>query len=134
MKRQTITATLLAAALLIFVFFKFINNKETPSFNLAGEWKLDSVYAVHPVTDSTKELLNGSFGDPKNKPLLKFNADSTFSGPLSKDSVAEKYYLRDSVLYVDEGKGYLSYPVKTMTDSLFTFMNKDGLVFVLKKK
>jgi len=134
MKRQTITATLLATALLIFVFFKFINNKETRSFNITGEWVLDSVYAMHPVADSTTKLLNGSFGDPKNKPSLKFNADSTFSRSSSTDSSSEKYYLRDSVLYVDEGKGYLSYPVKTMTDSLFAFMNKDSVVFILKKK
>jgi len=135
MKNKTIVAMIIAAALLIVAFFKFFNTKESPSFSIIGKWKLDTVYATVPVTDSIQKLIGSVAGNgEKNKSWFKFNADSIFNRLSSKDSTIEKYYLRDSVLYFEEVNGFIPYPLKTMTDSLVTFMNKDSVLFVLKKK
>jgi len=134
MKSKTIVAMIIAVALLTFAFLKFSGKKETQPFNLTGEWVLDSTYSISPHPDSLLLLHATIFGDPKNKPSLQFNTDSTFRGPSTKDSAVEKYYVRDTALYINEGKGYLPYPIKTMTDTLFKFIDKDTVVFVMKKK
>ncbi|MES2372985.1 MAG: hypothetical protein V4557_10425 [Bacteroidota bacterium] len=136
MKSKTITAIIIAAALVIFSAVLFFNKKQPvqPVFNITGEWKLDSVYATQVPTNSSWHLSYDLFNDPKNKPIVTFHTDSTLNGPALKDSTSEKYYLKGSILYIDEGKGYLSYSIKTMNDSLFEFINKDSVVFVLKKK
>lgn len=133
MKRQTIAATLLAAALLIFVFFKFSAKPSTQTFNLTGEWQLDSSYTTEPVNDSTALLLSAMAAD-SGKTVFRFTADSIVNRFSSKDSTNEKYYVRDSVLFVDEGEGFLPYPLQIMTDSLVSFTNNDKIVFVLKRK
>jgi hypothetical protein len=134
MKRQTIAATLLAAALLIFVFFKFSAKPSIQTFSLIGKWQLDSGYAMHPLNDSMQRLMATVNVDEKNRTVYTFNADSSLNRRSIKDDNTEKYYVRDSALYVDQGYGYLPYSFKTMTDSLIEFFNKDSIVFVLKKK
>ena len=137
MKRSTIAATVLAAALLIFVFFKFSAKPSTPSiqtFSLIGKWQLDSGYAMHPLNDSMQRLMATVNVDEKNRTVYTFNADSSLNRLSIKDDNTEKYYVRDSALYVDQGYGYLPYSFKTMTDSLVEFFNKDSIVFVLRKK
>ena len=135
MKRKTIAAIMIAAALLIVVFFNFFQTKESPSFSIIGKWKLDTAYATVPVSDSIQQLIGSVSGNgEKNKSWYKFNADSIFNRLSLKDSIIKKYYLRDSVLYFEEVNGFTPYPLKTMTDSLVEFMNKDNIVFVLKKK
>jgi hypothetical protein len=134
MKRSTIAATLLAAALLIFVFFKFSAKPSTQTFSLIGRWQLDSGYAMHPLNDSMQSLMATVNVDETNRTVYTFNADSSLNRLSAKDSTTEKYYVRDSVLYVDQGYGYLPYSFKTMNDSLIEFFNKDSIVFVLRKK
>ena len=135
MKRKTIVGIIIAAALLMVVFFKFFNTKESHSFSLIGKWKLETVYAPVPVSDSIQKLIGTVAGNGEpNKFWYKFSADSILNRLSSKDSTIEKYYLRDSVLYLKEINGFVPHPLKTMTDSLVEFMNKDNIVFVLKKK
>lgn len=33
---------------------------------------------------------------------------------------------------IDEGKGFLNYPIKMVTDSFFKFLNKDNMMYFLK--
>ncbi len=135
MKNKTIAAMIIAAALLIVAFFKFFNTKESHTFSIIGKWKLDTVYATVPVSDSIQKLIGTVAGNGEpNKFWYKFNADSMLNRLSSKDSMIEKYYLRDSVLYFEEVNGFIPHLVKTMTDSLVEFMNKDSVLFVLKKK
>ena len=37
-------------------------------------------------------------------------------------------------IYIDEGKGYLNYPIKMVTDRFFKFLNKDNMMYFLKWK
>jgi len=135
MKSKTIPAMIIAAALIILTYLLFFNKnkQQTHPFNITGEWKLDTAYPVQPVNDSIQRLI-ATITDKRAPFLYVFGSDSSFSRRSSKDNTSEKYYLRDSVLYFDEGYGFTPYPVKTMTDSLFEFVNKDSIVFVLKKK
>lgn len=135
MKSKTITAIIIAAALIIFSAVLFFNKKQaTPaSFNITGVWKLDTLYATQPVNDSIRELVLAMVS-PDAEETYTFKADSSFSHQSSKDSTSEKYYLKENVLYFDNGYGYFPHPIKTMTDSLLEFTNKDSVVFVLKKK
>jgi hypothetical protein len=87
-----------------------------------------------PVSDSIQRLIaTVNPGPEKNISWLKFNADSILNRLSTKDSTEEKYYLRDSVLYIFELNDYAPYHVRTMTDTLVEFMNRDSVVFVLKK-
>jgi hypothetical protein len=133
MKRSTIAATLLAAALLIFVFFKFSSKSSTQPFNIIGEWQLDSIYATQP-NDSLGQLLTAIGNKADNKSFLRFSADSTVTQFSSSDSTTGKYYVRDSVLYLNDGKSILSYFFQTMTDSRVVMITKDSVGLILKKK
>jgi hypothetical protein len=136
MKSKTITAMIIAAALVIFSAVLFFNKKQTiqTAFSITGNWKLDSMYAMPAPADSSWHLPNSIFGNPGNKPLVAFNPDSTISNSSAQDTTLRKYYLKDSTLYVDAGKGYVSYLIKTKTDSLFEFVTSDSMVYVLMKK
>ena len=134
MKSKTITAIIIAAALAVFSYVLFFTKtQQQSSFNISGKWKLDSAYATQPINDSIQQLLLATI-DSNAVTYYKFNADSTFNLLSSKDSTSEKYYLHDHVMYFDHGYGYEAYPVRTMTDTLFEFINKDSIVFVLRKK
>ncbi len=134
MKSKTIPAIIIAVALVILTYLLFFNkNKQQQPFNITGEWKLDTAYAAQPVNDSIQKLI-ATVIDKRAPFSFIFGSDSSFSRRSSKDNTSEKYYLRDSVLYFDGGYGYEPHPVKTMTDTLFEFVNKDSVVFVLKKK
>ena len=134
MKSKTMTAMIIAAALIILTYLLLFNNKKQQKpFNLVGEWVLDSAYTTQAGSDTSLEMLTGILSYVQNKPILKFHADSTVSGSES-DSIPAKYYLRDSLLYINEGNGYRPHTVKKMTDTLFEFVIKDSTVFILKKK
>lgn len=135
MKPTIITASIITAVLLIFVSLKFLNTKASPSFSILGKWKLDTAYAVIPVSDSIQNLIGTVAGiSETDKAWFNFNNDSTYSRFTPKYSITKKYYLSDSILYFYEPTGYIPYPLQTMTDSLVEFINSDSVVFVLKKK
>jgi hypothetical protein len=134
MKSKTMIAIIIAAALVILTYLLLFNNKKQQQpFNLAGEWVLDSAYTTQEGSDTSLEMLTGILSYTTNKPVLQFGPDSVLSGSVN-DSTLTKYYLRDSLLYINEGKGFRPLIVKKMTDTLFEFVIKDSTVFVLKKK
>jgi Tfp pilus assembly protein PilO len=75
MKSKTITAIIIAAALVILTYLLFFNNKkQQQSFNLAGEWVLDSAYSTQAGSDSSLEMLTGILSYTPDKPILHFHA------------------------------------------------------------
>jgi hypothetical protein len=134
MKSKTITAITIAAAVLIFAFFQFRKTKDRAPFLLTGEWQVDSMYSTGESKDNTTLLLK-AMTDPSEKPVLTFHADSSITqGHKAKDSTSERYYLRDSLLFVNDGNGFIPYKVLQMADSSFSFVTKDSVVLVLKRK
>jgi hypothetical protein len=134
MKSKTITAIAIASAVLIFAFFQFRKTKEQKPFLLTGEWQVDSMYSIGASKNGTPLLLT-STADSLEKAVLTFHADSSITQERKpKDSASEKYYLRDSLLFVNEGNGFMPYKILQMADSNFSFVTKDSLVLVLKRK
>lgn len=68
--------------------------------------------------------------------LFLFNSDSVLKRPSSKGSISEKYYVKDSLLYIQDS----NHPFSPTTILLFndsslkTIDLKDSVVFVFKKQ
>jgi hypothetical protein len=132
MKSKTITAIIIAAALLIFIFVKLSGKKEQQPFSIVGEWKLDSFYALKPKDTALVNYLVSNFIDAK-KNIIRFNADSTVMDLSSGDSSHEKYYLRDSVLFLSEHSVFVPHQFKRKNNDAFTIISPDSGVMVLKR-
>lgn len=132
MKSKTITAMIIAAALLIFFFVKLSGNKQESPFSIAGDWKIDSFYTLKPGDTSIVSFLTVNFIDPK-KNIIRFNADSTVKDLSSGDSTHEKYYLLDSVLYLTKDNAFVPHKITRKTSDAFTFVSPDSGVLVLKR-
>jgi hypothetical protein len=105
MKSKSIAAIAIAAAVLVFAFYQFSKTKEQKPFLIAGEWRGDSIYSVSKI-DTSLSLFGIDMLQLADKRVLVFNADSTITDVFKmKDSASAKYYLRDSVIFIDEGKG-----------------------------
>ena len=136
MKRQTIAAIAIAVLLIAgFAYFKFYRTKSSPEFRIAGSWQLDSAYAPSNASD-TVALLAKALNEVKESQQLsyEFAADSTLKRRSFKDDITEKYYLRDSVLYISEGADFIPHPFSGISDSLIRFSNADSVVLVFKRK
>ena len=131
MKRKLIMSITLPLIVIAFTFFHCPSKKDLQPLDLTGEWKLDSIYFCSLPPDSAQLV----FADElKSISSFRFNADSIFNRVSVNDSTAEKYYATNSILYIDEGKGFTSYSVKSKNDSLFEFAYKRNLMLVLKKQ
>ena len=104
MKRQTIVAIVIAALLVSsFVVFRYLNSNDraVSSFSLAGDWKLDSIYAVPGASDSVVKQVAIEMADSSSR-LAHVRVDS--GGVLTlftiKDSTPVHYRFQDSTLYV----------------------------------
>jgi hypothetical protein len=133
MKKTTLAALIIAAAIITFISCKWFQSKQQPtSFNIVGNWKTDSVY--YAGKDSSKPSLIALVFIKKDSTFFKFNADSTFSTVFTKDTTTEKYYVKDSILYIKEDSSFLSNHLIVQNDSLISISTKDSLVFVLRKQ
>lgn len=137
MKRTTVTAIIIAVLLTGgFAFYK-LNSKvpTSPSFTLIGEWRLDSAYAPDAASDSIQHFASTVYTEKEeNRMLYRFLADSTLEKKSSKDHFTEKYYLKDSVLYILGDSAYSPYLLTKLSDSLVHFTNSDNVVFILRRK
>jgi hypothetical protein len=134
MKSKSIAAIAIAAAVLVFAFYQFSKTKEQKPFLIAGEWRGDSIYSVSKI-DTSLSLFGIDMLQLADKRVLVFNADSTITDVFKmKDSASAKYYLRDSVIFIDEGKGFTPYTVLQLNNDQFSFMTKDSIVMVFKRK
>ncbi len=132
MKRSTVAAIIIAVLLIAsFVFIKFYHNNPAPSFSIIGEWQVDSAYAPPSAPDTIKQLTDAI---SRHKLYFHFRGDSTLDRPNFRSSAIEKYYLKDSLLFIDEGEGYTPYTFKTFSDSLIQLSGTDSVVFVLRRK
>lgn len=131
MKSKTITAIIIAVALLIFVFVKLSGNKQEQPFSIVGDWKIDSFYALKTKDTSLTSLL-AKFIDPE-KNIIRFKADSTVKDLSFNDSAHEKYYLLDSVLFITKDSVFVPHKITRKTSDAFTFVSPDSGVMVLKR-
>jgi hypothetical protein len=138
MKRSSVAATIIAVLLIgSFAFYQLRQraSSSSPSFTLIGEWRLDSAYAPGSTSDSIRQLTSLVYsGKEEDRMVYRFLADSTLKRESPKDDFSEKYYLQDSILYMLGDSTYIPYPFTKLSDSLLHFMNKDSVVFVLRKK
>lgn len=130
--KRTIFAVIIIAAVSFFAFTKFFAAKPTPLFNITGEWRVDTVYPTHSVADSILQLIAAQKESDEGL-RYRFGTDSSLTRLGSKDSIVEKYFVRDNVLHINEHQGYTRFPLRIMSDTLVSFINQDSVVFVLKK-
>jgi hypothetical protein len=137
MKRSSVAAFIIAVLLIGSFAFYQLNRKasSSSSFTLIGEWRLDSAYAPVSASDSIRDLASLVYsGKAADRMVYRFLPDSILKKESPKDDFSERYYLQDSVLYMLEDSTYVPYPFTKLSDSLVHFMNKDSVVFVLRKK
>ncbi len=134
MKKINPAAIIIAATIITFTSCEWFTHSSKKTFSIVGSWKVDTVYKDGFINDSTQQLIATVNIKSKNGEVYKFNGDSTFNRLLLKDSTVEKYYLKDSTLYFKELNNYVPYNFSIKNDSTFSFINKDSVVFVLKKK
>jgi|GEM_PF-5571114 len=68
----------------------------------------------------------------EKKIRFTFNSDSSFNKVIFNKITSKKYYINGMDICIDEGKGYLNYPIKMVIDSFFKFLNKNNMMYVLK--
>lgn len=131
MKTKTLCRIAPILIFLSFTFFTCPTKEDLTPLDITGKWILDSVYAGCSETDSV--LLQQAMALRK-KTSFTFNNDSTFIRASLKDSIKGRYSARTNRLDLDEGHGSIALTIKTKNDSLFTFVHRGHIVFVLKKK
>lgn len=134
MKKINPVAIIIAASILTFTSCEWFTHSNKKAFSIIGNWKVDTVYKTGFIDDSTQKLIATINLKGKNDEVYKFNADSTFNRLSLKDSTIENYYLKDSILFFKESGNYIPYAFSVKNDSAFSFINKDSVVFVLKKQ
>ncbi|OIR07524.1 hypothetical protein GALL_101850 [mine drainage metagenome] len=134
MKKINPVAIIIAATIITFTSCEWFTHSNKKTFSIIGNWKVDSVYKNGFLPDSIQRLIAATNFKEKRGEVYKFNADSTFNRLSLKDSTVEKYYLKDSTLFFRELNNYIPYAFSIKNDSTFSFINKDSVVFVLKKQ
>lgn len=130
MKKNKLAAYIIIAALFTLISCEWFSHSNKKQFSIVGKWKIDSVFKSGSPNDSIQHLMVPT----PTEEIFKFNTDSTFNRLSLKDSTTENYYLKDSVLFFKEFDNYVPYAIKIKSDSSFSFMNKDSVLFVLKKQ
>jgi hypothetical protein len=137
MKRSTVTAVVIAVLLIGSFAFYQLNRKapSPPSFTLIGEWRLDSAYVPASASDSIRDLTSLVYSrKQEDRVVYRFLSDSMLTKESPEDDFSGRYYLENSVLYMSGDSAYTPHPFTKLSDSLVHFMNKDSVVFVLRKK
>jgi hypothetical protein len=129
--KKTIFAAIVIAVSVTLFSCDWFSSKKSPT-TIIGTWKLDSLYPTGKDSNSLSFLI---FAMAKtDSSIIQFNADSTFSELYSKDSSANKYYVKGGELFLQEDTTYVSYQLSFPKDSIANLISKDSLVIVLKKK
>lgn len=133
MKKSIIAVIFAAVAIGAFTLYQFKSKNIEPPINISllGKWKVDSVYKDGFVTDSLHKLM-----ETATKQTFKFNSDSILNRLSSKDSIIEKYYIKDSTLFIQYNNNqFLPNTILLLNDSTLKTINyKDSFVFVFKKQ
>lgn len=104
-------------------------------FALNGNWKLDSAYQLANPNTAPTMLASIVEGLNEAKPEFQFKAgDSTLLYISDSDSLQEKFYLQDTLLYISTDNTYMPYQLKALNDSLVNLISKDSLVLKLRKQ
>jgi hypothetical protein len=134
MKTSIFTAITLAAIFCMSTFFTCHPEPKPPlNFNIAGEWRVDSIYTPYRINDSMQHEIDLRLVNEKKKRFL-FYPDSSFIKESSTDSSSGKYYMRYGYLCLDDSKGAYPYHLQIMSDSMFSFVYKDNMIFILKRE
>lgn len=131
MKKTFAAALIIAASVTLFSCDWFSSKKTT---SIVGTWKVDSLYPSGKNTNSLALFLYALSKKDGDSSIVQFNIDSTFRELNSKDSVAKKYYVKGTDLFIQEDSIYTSYSLSFPKDSIANLISKDSLVIVLKKK
>lgn len=128
--------TILAA--IGFLFLVACQSATPPAskpFVLNGNWKVDSAYqlansnAAPTIITSIVQDLN------ETKPEFQFKSgDSSLLYISDSDSLQEKFYQQDSLVYISTESIYSAYQLKVLNDSLVNVISKDSLVLKLRKQ
>ncbi len=137
--KTSIGAACIAAILVITLIAcgLFGSKPKEAAFNIEGEWIIDSI--ENRTTDSSNNM--GIFllalAQKDSLPLgLRFNNDSSFQFTNVNDSITGSYYLSEdrNSLFVKEDSVFHQLNFITKSDSSFSAITTDSLVYHLKKK
>ena len=128
MKKYLSVIVLTAAIALASLSCKTSSPDKKASFELIGRWSIDSSYylgklepGINSVIPSLLSMLN------EEKFIYAFNADSTINLISATDSTIEKYYLKDSSVFIREDSVFTPYRLGIINNSLITLTSQDSL-------
>jgi len=135
MKKIAFAAIIIAAAFITLASCKWFSNSQSNKFSIVGKWKVDTVYKEGLANDTLKELIATVNVKGNNGEVYKFNADNTLNRLSLKDSKTEYYYFKESLLFFKElNNNNFPHTYHIINDSTFSFINKDSVVFILKRE
>ena len=130
-------ATIVIIAVAGYYWFTQANKtKVKEQFSIIGKWKLDSVFALKPVHDTTSlALVNFSLLSQKDKNPITylFRPDSTFLYLSNKDSSTNNYTISDSTISIGNSKATEIYSVSFKNDGSVLLIDKDSIATLLKR-
>jgi hypothetical protein len=132
MKKTTLLAIIIAITTITYTSCEWFNHSNKKPFSIIGKWKVDSIYKTGKNNDSIQLFITAMTAGSNN--AFRFNDDSTFNYLSPKDSTEKKYFLKDSVLYFKDSNDFVPNKISIKSDSSFSFINKDSVIFVLIKQ
>ncbi len=135
MKTKISAAILFAVSILFLASCGWLfGKKENPVAPvITGVWKVDSMY--NTAKDSAKNSLAFlMFSGTNPVHTVEFKTDSTWKIREDSSSQWEKYYVKDSSLFVAEDSSFAPYKMNFLKDSSLLLTSEDSLVIVLKRK
>lgn len=137
MKLKISAAVLFAAISLCLISCNWLFGKKEAANKMpliTGTWKIDSIYSLTHGTPQTGQALQ-LFSSLKDSMLkVQFKPDSTFKILDDSASQWEKYYVKDSSLYLHEDSGFTLYKLNFVKDSMLTLLAKDSIAIELTRE
>lgn len=131
MKIKTFAAIAIAVSLAIFAGRKIATTTfaKPASFNIEGEWKLDSAYEPDPGIATA--IMQSAI---KKNTRIVFMKDSIASAVSEDDTSSVKYYLNDSTLFLNTGDGFKPNKILQAGNDTFRYRGGDSLIMVLIRR
>ena len=140
MKTKILAAIIIAAICTSLLSCDWMFGKNPQAKTITGKWTIENIADSSTQHDNNLGVLALALMSKDSTPLgIQFNTDSSFSFYNTKEPVKDsgKYYLDTTLqtLFVKDDSAYISFAIKTWTDSsLQLFSTTDSVWYSLSKK
>ncbi len=129
----------LLLVLTISLFFISCNHSRKDKFSIIGRWKLDTIYQTGKYSDTFQRMITAMLiGGDKNRYRYSFRKDSLLNRLSPKDSTTDKYYIKDSTIFIQSGwvnvRVFDPQQLRYLNENEISLQGKDSVVFILKRE